>query len=48
MNIFKIKCLLLYFNISYIFSSLMFLKSGSVCELYVFKVIIRMTFFGCL
>ena len=26
------------FNISSIFSSLRFLKSGSVCELYVFKV----------
>ena len=31
-------------NISSIFSSLIFLKSGYVCELFVFKVIIRITF----
>ena len=41
MNIFKIKCNSCNFNISSIFSSLIFLKNGSVCELYVFKVIIR-------
>ena len=43
MNIFKIKCNSCNFNISSIFSSLRFLKNGSVCELYVFKVIIRIT-----
>ena len=48
MNIFKIKIYSCHFNISSIFSSLRFLKSGSVCELYVCKVIIRITFYGCL
>ena len=48
MNILKIKFSSCNFNITSIFSSLRFLKSGSVCELYVFKVVIRITFFWML
>ena len=36
------------FNISSTFSSLHFVKSGSIYELYLFKVIIRKTFFWML
>ena len=43
MNIFKINCYSCAVNVSSIFSNLRFLKSGSVCELYVFNVIICIT-----